>query len=117
MTPAYLQIMWVMSDVCRLFANNVGSFAINSGRSGRIFANNSGRKCGCLQVLRFMFAGRYTYLQVKDLCRLTYAFLVFTDATNLIVFSEKCSIGNSCRLHLGASLSNRLTPTEGFRVD
>lgn len=51
------------------------------------------------------------------MCRLTYAFLVFTDATNLIVFSEKCSIGNSCRLHLGASLSNRLTPTEGFRVD
>jgi hypothetical protein len=56
-----LQLMWVLSHVCRLFANNVGSFSFNSGRRGRIFANNSGRKNGCLQVLRFMFAGRYTY--------------------------------------------------------
>jgi hypothetical protein len=58
------QIMWVLGDVCRLFAKNVGSFAINSGRRGRIFSNNSGRKSGCLQVLRIMFAGRYTYLSV-----------------------------------------------------
>ena len=53
--------MWVLIDVCRLFANNVGSFSFNSGRRGRIFANNSGRKCGCLQVLWVMFAGRYNY--------------------------------------------------------
>ena len=38
----------------------VGSFLFNSGRRGWIFANNSGRKCGCLQVLWFMFAGRYS---------------------------------------------------------
>ena len=58
----YLHAMWAMSYVCRLLANNPGPLAFNSGRRGRILSNNSGRKCGCLQVLRFMFAGRYKYV-------------------------------------------------------
>jgi hypothetical protein len=52
--------MWFLSDVCRLFANNPGSLALNPGLGYRIFANNSGRKYGCLQFLWIMFAGRYT---------------------------------------------------------
>ena len=54
-----LQTILALSDVCRLFAYNVGPLAFNSGRMGRILSNNSGRKSRCLQVLRFMFAGRY----------------------------------------------------------
>ena len=33
-----------------LLANNVGLFSFNSGRMWMIFANNSGRKYGCLQA-------------------------------------------------------------------
>jgi len=47
---SYWHLMWALSDVCRLFANNSGSFAINAGRRDRIFAVNPGRKSGCLQA-------------------------------------------------------------------
>ena len=36
--------MWVGSAVCRQFANNVGTFADNPGRSPGLFSANSGRR-------------------------------------------------------------------------
>ncbi len=45
--------------ICRLFANNMGSFSFNVGRSTLIFADNVVSKTGCLQFLVIMFAGRY----------------------------------------------------------
>ena len=49
--------MWVNPDVCRLVANNLGSFAINLGYTPSIVAVNLGN-------LHPMFAGRDT-----DVCK------------------------------------------------
>ena len=46
------------------FANNVGLFADNVGRSGSLLANNVGRKSSCLWAEASMFAGRYKYLAI-----------------------------------------------------
>ncbi len=55
-----VQIMWVLADVCGLFANNLGLFLFNVVPKSSLFSINVGRKSRCLRVLRFMFAGRYT---------------------------------------------------------
>ena len=55
-----LQIIWARPDVCRLLAINLGCWQNNVGSRPPILSVNLGRKSGCLQAQRSMFAGRYS---------------------------------------------------------
>ena len=64
--------MWVLADVCGLFAKNVGPFSINVVPGWVLFAFNVGPKTRCLRFLRIMFAGRYSYpVRDEDVVRLS----------------------------------------------
>ena len=54
----------------------MGLFSFNSGRMGLIFANNSGRKCGCLQavtsialqfIINVLCIGKYERKNMKSI--------------------------------------------------
>jgi hypothetical protein len=72
---SYLQLKRVLSDVCRLLANDAGSLAINSGRKSR-----------CLQVLWFIFAGRHSYV-LKSLDQVQ-SFTPFFDKIKM--YNQNC---------------------------